>query len=409
MRYVYLFLCTASLVCAQDGAAIYKARCASCHETPAPRVPALSAIREMSGEAIYLALTHGAMKTQAAGLSSAEIFAVISYIGPTGGTHAPTETPAATCKGEPAAAAGRETAEWNGWSTSLTNSRFEDAAAAGFSAADISKLKLKWAFNLGDITEARSQPSVIDGRVFVGSSTGLLYALDAASGCTRWVFRAGSGIRSGAARGFANGTRAVFFGDMQANVYAVNAQSGALIWKVRPVNHYAAIATATPRYYKGVVYQPVSSFEEGLGADPSFQCCTFRGSVVALAAGTGEKLWETFTIPEAAKATVKSPAGTQQFGPSGAAIWSTPTIDEQLGVLYVATGDNYSDPPTDTSDAILALDLKSGKLLWSVQLTSDDAYNSACGVPIPGNCPKTHGSDFDFGQPPILVTLGAGK
>ena len=131
--------------------------------------------------------------------------------------------------------------------------------------------------------------------------------------------------------------------------------------------------------------------------------------MVALDAATGEKLWQTFTIPEPAEPTRKSPAGTQQYGPSGAAVWSTPTIDEQLGALYVATGDNYSDPPTSTSDAILAMDLKTGKLLWSAQLTSNDAFNNGCSMPIPGNCPATHGPDYDFGQPPILVHLRGGK
>jgi polyvinyl alcohol dehydrogenase (cytochrome) len=130
---------------------------------------------------------------------------------------------------------------------------------------------------------------------------------------------------------------------------------------------------------------------------------------VALNAAHGDKLWQTFTIPDPAKPTRMSPAGTQQYGPSGAAVWATPTIDEQMDALYVATGDNYSDPPTKTSDAVLAMDLKTGKLLWSAQLTSDDVFNNACSIPIPGNCPATHGSDYDFGQPPILLTLGAGK
>ena len=192
-------------------------------------------------------------------------------------------------------------------------------------------------------------------------------------------------------------------------MYALNAQTGELIWKMRPVDHFATMATATPRYYKGVVYQPFASFEEALGPDPKFGCCTFRGSVVALDAGTGKKLWQTFTIAETAKPTRKNAAGTQQFGPSGASVWSSPTIDEQLGVLYVATGDNYSDPATNTSDAILAMDLKSGELLWSSQLTKNDAYNNGCTTPQRTNCPEAHGPDYDFGQPPILVNLGSGK
>lgn len=229
-------------------------------------------------------------------------------------------------------------------------------------------MKLNWAFNLGAVSEARSQTAVMGDYVFIGTASDILYALDAGSGCAFWEFRAASAIRGGAAIGEARGTPAVFFADTSANMYAVNAQTGQLLWKVRPVDHFATVATATPRYYNGVVYLGFSSFEEVLGGDPKYECCTFRGSVVALQAATGERLWQTFTIPETAKPAGKSAVGAQQNGPSGAGVWSTPTIDERLGALYVATGDNYSDPPTNTSDAVLALDLKTGKLLWSVQL-----------------------------------------
>ncbi|HEX4169589.1 MAG TPA: PQQ-binding-like beta-propeller repeat protein [Bryobacteraceae bacterium] len=409
MRYVCLFALITSTLCAQDGAAIYKERCASCHDTPAPRVPSLNTIKEKSGEAIYLSLTRGVMQTQAAGLSSAQIIALITYIAPTGGARPAAPDVIPTCASQPAFKAGANTAEWNGWSTSVTNSRFQDAASAGLTAGDLGRLKLKWAFNLGDVINARSQPAVLGRYVFIGAGTGALYALDADSGCTIWGFRAASPIRGGTAIGDAAGTPAVFIADTRANVYAVNAQTGKLIWKVRPVDHFATLATATPRFHNGVIYQAFASFEEGVGADPKYECCTFRGSVVALNAANGEKIWQSFTIPETAKPTGKSPSGTQQYGPSGAGVWSTPTIDEQLGALYLATGDNYSDPPTDTSDAVLAMDLKTGKLLWSTQLTHDDAYNDACSLPVPGNCPQTHGSDFDFGQPPILLNLGEGK
>ena len=207
----------------------------------------------------------------------------------------------------------------------------------------------------------------------------------------------------------ANGDSAVFFADASLTLYALNAATGELIWKSHPVDQFAALITAAPQVYKGVVYQAFSSFEEGLGPDPGFQCCTFRGSVVALDAATGKKIWQTFTIPEAARPTYKTAVGTQQFGPSGAAVWSTPTIDEELGVLYVATGDNYSDPPTETSDAVLAMDLKTGKVLWSRQLTEKDAFNVGCSIPAKTNCPEARGPDFDFGQPPILVRLTEGR
>src|SRR6185436_14851096 len=184
-----------------------------------------------------------------------------------------------------------------------------------------------------------------------------------------------------------------------------NAASGELLWKTRPVEHQLASATATPQFFKGVIYQGFSSIEESFVVDPSAVCCSFRGSVVALDAATGRTIWQSFTITEPAKPTG---AGKQQ-GPSGAAIWSTPTIDEQRGALYVATGVNYSNPVTETSDAVLAFDLKTGKLLWSRQLTQDDAYNSACSSRTRTNCPDKEGPDFDFGQPPILTQLGGGK
>jgi polyvinyl alcohol dehydrogenase (cytochrome) len=165
------------------------------------------------------------------------------------------------------------------------------------------------------------------------------------------------------------------------------------------------MATAAPQVHNGIVYQTFSSFEEAIAADPTYACCTFRGSVVALDAATGKKIWQTYTISETSAPTRKIDAGPQQNGPSGAGIWSTPTIDERLGALYVATGDNYSDPPSKTSDAILAMDLKTGEIIWSRQLTDNDAYNNGCTTPPMTNCPQAKGPDFDFGQPPILVQL----
>jgi polyvinyl alcohol dehydrogenase (cytochrome) len=408
MRYVYLLALVATILAAQDGSSIYKERCAACHEAPPGRVPPISAIKAMSGEAIYTALTRGPMAPQAAGLSSAQLIALITYIAPTGGAHATAPNLNATCKSEAAFSTGKSIPQWDGWGNGVSNARFQDAASAKVTPTSVAQLKLKWAFNLGDVTEARSQPAVVGGSAFIGTGTGAVYSLDAESGCTHWGFLAANPIRSGVTVAVSNGTPTAFFADAAANVYALNAQSGALIWKIHPVDHFATIATATPRYYQGVVYQAFSSFEEALGGDPKYQCCTFRGSVAALDAATGQKLWQTFTISDTPKSTHKSLAGTQQFGPSGAGIWSTPTIDEKLHVLYVATGDNYSEPPGSTSDAILALDLKTGQILWSRQLTGDDTYNNACAIPIPGNCPQVHGADFDFGQPPILVSLASG-
>ena len=425
MRYVcllalMLMISTATVLSAQggaaspDGAAIYKERCASCHDMPQGRVPALGAIKAMSGEAIYVALSTGAMKTQAQDLSIVQIFSLLGYIAPTGGAAAEGPSLTRTCRADAAFGAADFKAamnapRWNGWSTSPTNSRFQDASSAGLTSSQVPSLKLKWAFNLGTVTMARSQPVIVGGRVFLGTLTNVVYSLDAKTGCTYWGFKTEAAVRGGATMGDANGVPAIFVGDMSATVYAINAQSGELIWKIRPVDHFTTMITAAPQVHDGVVYQSFSSFEEALASDPSYACCTFRGSVVALDAATGKKIWQTFTIPEEAKPIRKNAGGVQQLGPSGAGIWSTPTIDERLGVLYVSTGDNYSDPSSKTSDSVLAMSLKTGELLWSRQLTENDAFNTSCTSPSPANCPDAKGPDFDFGQPPILVDFGGGN
>jgi polyvinyl alcohol dehydrogenase (cytochrome) len=403
MRYAcLLILMLTGPLRAQDGAALYQGRCASCHDAPSGRTPSIGAIKQMTSQGVFAALANGAMKSQTAGLSTQDLLALIVYIAPAGvenqkptfEKNCATSTP---LKAGPSA--------WGGWSPNITNSRFQDAKAAGLAAADVPGLKLKWAFNLGAVTMTRGQPAIFGNRVFTTTLAGDVYAIDATSGCIRWAFKATAGIRSGVAVGDANGVPAIFFGDRSAVMYAVNAESGELLWKIRPVEHLLAQATATPQFYKGVIYEGFSSLEESLAADPQAVCCSFRGVVVALDAATGRILWESFTVPE----TARPAAGGKSQGPSGAAIWSTPTIDEQKGALYVATGDNYSDPVTETSDAVLAFDLKTGKMLWSRQLTQRDAYNGGCSAHGHPNCPAEDGPDSDFGQPPILVELGGGK
>jgi polyvinyl alcohol dehydrogenase (cytochrome) len=395
-----LFCCP---LAAQEGGAIYKERCAACHDSPKERVPPLTAIKAMTGEAILATLKSGTMLVQAQGLSSAQLDALIAYIAPSGEA-ATSPTLSRTCQKDIPYRVAAETTDWNGWSPSETNSRFQSKAAAGLNTTEIPRLKLSWAFNLGSVTFARAQPTIVGGHLFITSNAGYVYSLDARNGCTYWSFKADAAIRSAATLGAAR----VYFADQSGTVYALDAKSGTMLWKVHPVDHMATMATAAPRYYGGLLYQPFASFEEVLGSSPHYDCCTSRGSVVALDAATGRTVWRTFTIEEAPHRVGTRADASQAYGPSGAGIWSTPTIDRMRGVLYVATGDNYSDPPSLTSDAVLAMDLKSGKLLWSQQFTANDAYNLACHGADQTHCPKARGPDFDFGQPPILVQLGGG-
>ena len=297
---------------------------------------------------------------------------------------------------------------WNGFGAGVTNLRFQGADAAGLTLTDVPKLKLRWAFGLGDVTNARGQPVVAAGRLFATSSAGRVYALDPQSGCQYWEFTTEAPVRSGVVVSDAD-SPSVFFGDAKANMYAVNAATGKLLWKVSFERHPAALITAAPNYYRGTVYVGVSSFEELVAADPRYECCKFRGSVVALDAATGKTIWQTYTVAEAPKPTSKAKSGAQRWGPSGASVWSTPTIDVKRNAIYVSTGDNYSDPTTKTSDAVLALDRATGSILWSQQMTANDAFTVDCVSPETTNCPDTKGPNFDFGQPPILASLTGGR
>src|ERR1019366_2616835 len=99
---------------------------------------------------------------------------------------------------------------------------------------------------------------------------------------------------------------------------------------------------------------------------------------VALDAATGKRVWQAYTIADKPKVTGENAKGVKIWGPSGAVVWSTPTLDLHKHVLYVGTGVNYSQPATKTSDAIVAIDMESGRLLWSRQFTEGDSYNFAC-------------------------------
>lgn len=200
----------------------------------------------------------------------------------------------------------------------------------------------------------------------------------------------------------------LYVGDATGQVRAIDAATGTQRWVTRVDPHMTAIVTGTPQLHGGVLYVGVSSYESAMPLQPKYACCSFRGSVLALDAATGRHLWQTYTIDETPTVTGTSKSGADVRGPSGAAVWSTPTIDERLGRLYVGTGNNYSEPQSARSDAVIAMDLKTGKIVWSKQFTANDGYNVSCDVPGKYNCPSSDGPDADVGQPPMLITLPRG-
>jgi len=198
------------------------------------------------------------------------------------------------------------------------------------------------------------------------------------------------------------------FGDRRGNVYSVDAATGKLNWRVTPDDEPRTGITGAPALFEGRLYVPISGGDDSSATDPKFECCKGRGAIVALDAATGRTLWITFTIPDA-KPLAKNAIGTQLWGPSGVSIWATPTIDAKRRMLYVGTGDNHSAPATDTSDAVLALELDTGKVAWTRQLLKGDMGNAACLSAERANCPEPHGPDYDLGTSPNLVTLANGK
>ncbi len=395
------------------GAQHYHSHCAKCHEGTTYKAPARTFIAMMSPDAIYGALTTGVMQSQGAALSSEQKREVAEYL--SGETLNPAAPPAQAplCTGKAAQFDLGQPPRLTAWGLDSGNSHHVPGDVAALNASDVPRLKLKWAFAYPGALRARSQPNFAMGALYVGSQNGTVYALDAASGCVRWTFRATAEVRtpvvipSWSAASSAPARPLAYFGDIVGRAYAVDARTGELVWKHRVDDHAAATITGAPVYHAGKLYVPVSSLEEA-ATDPTYPCCTFRGSVVALDAATGKEVWKTYTIPTPPRQVGKTSNGTAIYAPSGAPVWNSPTLDLKRGLLYVGTGDNYSSPSNDRSDAILAFDLKSGALRWHWQVFGDDAWNVGCMLHN-DNCPKPSGPDFDLGSGTMLVTLPSGK
>jgi polyvinyl alcohol dehydrogenase (cytochrome) len=398
---------------APDGAALFKAHCATCHNGDVnSRAPAPEVLRARSPESVLTAL-NTVMRVPASRLNGAERRAVAELI--TGKTLGGDVTGSITgrCSAHPPFQISSSGPLWNGWGPGLTNTHFQPADQAGLTAEQVPHLVLKWAFGFPDAVSAWAQPSVAGGRVFVGSENGTVYSLDAKTGCIYWAFTAQSGVRTGVTIAPRKGSQGfvAYFADMSANAYAVDASTGEEIWVRQVDDHPVARITGTPTMYQGRLFVPVASFEEIDGANPDYPCCTFRGSLAALDAKTGAVLWKTYTIRDQPKPRGKSTAGVTLWGPSGAGIWSSPTVDAKRGVVYAATGNSYSDPPEPASDAVVAFDMKTGRIRWVRQETPHDVFMGGCRPDVKNpNCPEgQNGPDFDFGNSPILTRLPNGR
>ena len=398
---------------APDGAELYKRACAQCHDAGVGRAPNREQFRAMLPDRVLSAMETGSMVTMANGRSVSERRAIAEFV--TGKTFATalstTPAPRAMCTPRNAPFTPGDGPSWSGWGQNTSNTRYQ--SAAGLAAADVPKLKVKWAFAFPGDLQSYSQTTIAGGRIFVGSWGGKVYSLNASTGCIHWFFDAGAGVRSAVSLGeiqTAGGRRwAAFFGDQAGNAHAVDATTGAQIWKTHVDDFPVARVSGSPTLYDGKLYVPVASGEEASGAVPTYECCKFRGSIVALDAATGKQVWKTYMIAEEPRPTKKNAVGAQLWGPSGAPVWATPAIDPAKRALYVTTGNNYSDPGSPMSDAFVAMDLETGRILWHKQMTPNDAYTAACRLPDKTNCADSNGPDWDFGASPMLVTLPGGR
>jgi polyvinyl alcohol dehydrogenase (cytochrome) len=396
----------------ETGFAVFQTRCMACHGNPnEPLAPQPSAIRQMSPERIYGALTNGPMKAQGDALTEDQRKMVAIFM--SGRPFGTLEQGAASqmpnrCASNPPMRAPDAARDWNGWGGNPSNDRFK--TASGLTAADAPRLKLEWAFGYPGGLSAFGQPTVVGGRVFVGTDTGYVYALDAKTGCVHWSFQAKGTVRGAVKLApLKGGKLGVFFGDFHANVYGLDAQTGRQLWTTQVSKHFVARISAGIADYRGRLFVPVSSSEEFTAATLDYPCCTNRGGVVALDAATGKRVWAAWAVPEP-RPTHKNSHGVQLYGPSGGSVWNAPTVDPKRDAVYFGTGDGETEPAPATTDAIMAVDIKTGRQLWSHQAQAHDAFLGGCtGAQKTENCPKKVGPDLDIGNSPILKSLPGGK
>ena len=389
-----------------DGMALYQAHCAACHDGQVPRAPHVITFSTVGAATILNAMNNGVMRAQASALSATEREVLASFLA--GEAMAP-PNPILTCSDPISELASIDTAAMQGWGGNAKNHRHSDGAVVGLDRNNVDRLALKWVFAYPGALRARSQPLVHDGVIFVGSQSGDIYALDLESGCAHWTYSAGAEVRSSLSLGQVPGRDdpVLYMGDFSATLHAIDASDGSLVWRAPMGDHPDATITGSPKLHEGSLYVPISSSEWATAADPGYACCTFRGGVVSVDAASGELNWRAHVIDEPATETGETnPFGAARKGPAGAPVWNSPTIDAERGVLYVGTGEAYTSPAVDTSDAVLAFSLATGERQWAKQLLGGDAWNMACFIGEAANCPEEDGPDLDIGASTVLWSGG---
>ncbi|MDZ4761130.1 MAG: PQQ-binding-like beta-propeller repeat protein [Alphaproteobacteria bacterium] len=398
------------------GLAVYNRACAACHDNPgATRAATLPVLKGTAPAQLRTVLTEGVMKPMAAGLSAEELNQLIGFL-TAGQQAAPVAwTDAMICPVERRVVNVWGPAGLSSFGGDPKSTRRLSARQAGLKTQQMKDLEIAWAIGIPQTQTMGMGATVLGDTAFVNAG-GRLLALDAATGCAKWVYDAG-GSRNTPVIAEIKGKKSLVFANSRGEVHVVDAATGQLVWKAdgKPANGVGSVRGGVV-VHKDLIIVPISASGVGTGANPTFECCTGHGAVVALNATTGSKLWEYHTMKEAEYTGQVNSRGVKQRGPSGAPIWSIPTIDEKRNRVIVTTGENTSHPATDTSDAIIAIDLSTGKEAWKYQAMAADVWNLACAATKDKsgpNCPwffdNGQGRDFDFGAQAIVATGAGGK
>ena len=394
------------------GSLVFQQQCASCHgNADLPQAPPPEILQTLTADTLRFALVEGVMSAQGSLLSATDRDLVIDFLA---ADEDDSWLAATMCE------ANQRTVNLDGLPAMTrvgideNSSRSLTAATAGLDRDDMRRLELAWAIGFPGTGALRAAPVILGDTLFYAASgTNRVFALDARSGCARWVFESPTPLRSSLTFGSLGeeGPDGLLYGDAQGHVYALAAATGELLWRTDVRSHGRSVRiTGAPVLHGERVIVPISDSGVGEAANPEFECCAGHGAVTALAAADGTVLWEYHTMPEAEYTGERNSRGVALRGPSGAPIWATPTVDGSRGLVYVTTGENTSHPATDTSDAIIALDLATGQQRWLFQALANDVWNQACGRNRDNtNCPTQAQSvlkDYDFGGPAVLVRRG---
>ena len=392
------------------GNSLYQENCAGCHNGTVEKAPATNWLEALIPQALFRTMNQGIMMEQSSHLTEEEKILIVEFLMKQNRSDFPKEAELNYCSADKVTFDLREAPEPYGWG--YNTSRFIPKKSGGLDSSNITKLKLKWAFGFPYSQRARSQPLFALGSIFVGSQSGDVYALDLDTGCIKWNFTASAEVRTAIIMDeWKNGTIPsqrpyLYFGDIIGNAYAIDAQSGELIWKIKANNHPNSTITAAPAIFEDKLFIPISGLEVVAAFDDQYECCTFRGGILVVESRSGKQIWKQYSIPVPAKYHGKTSVGTKMYGPSGAPIWTSPNIDKKRRYVYIGTGENYSSPADDSSDAIIAYNIDTGEEVWRRQTLSGDAWNLACMAKDNPNCPEENGPDLDYSASSISIDLG---